>query len=439
MASGIIHYAITDELIRRREFKNPERLKLGSVLVDYCAGKGNSHLKIPVAGGHKRTYDFEKFRSVYGDLMKTDDLYLGYYLHLVQDILFRHFVFDRYDWNPTIPGNNEKLHRDYEIGNAYVIRKYNISNTLEIPADFESEPINRISSFDLQSLKASWDAFFAPVDDENIFFFTKKMTDEFISEAVRYCMEEIDNLSRGSEGADSYSLAWDNFPKSLFETTRNTRDLGGYRIYGTKDSTKYNRIYRSDLAKSPSDKDINFLKGNGITTVIDLRIPWEVERSRNGLGNIEGISYYNIPIEEGSGIPSSVEEVPYSYQRIAESPSMSRVMRTIADAPEGVIFNCSAGKDRSGVTAALLLWLVGVSRKDIIYDYMITKVTNRERFELVKINFPDVDINIVIPDEKYMDIFLGLMKEKYGTAADFFSSMGLSEEEQLRIIEKLTK
>ena len=47
MASSIIHYAITCELIKKRKFNNPDRLKLGSVFVD-AGYNGNSHMKISV-------------------------------------------------------------------------------------------------------------------------------------------------------------------------------------------------------------------------------------------------------------------------------------------------------------------------------------------------------------------------------------------------------
>ncbi|MDO4801623.1 MAG: hypothetical protein Q4A15_05620, partial [Prevotellaceae bacterium] len=77
MASGIIHYAISCELVKKRQFNNPDRLKLGSVLVD-SGYNGNSHMKISVAGGHKKTYDLDGYRKIYGELMKQDDLYLGY-------------------------------------------------------------------------------------------------------------------------------------------------------------------------------------------------------------------------------------------------------------------------------------------------------------------------------------------------------------------------
>ena len=84
--------------------------------------------------------------------MKQDELYLGYYLHLIQDIIYRHFVYDKYHWNPLIPSNVEKLHRDYAIGNYYVVQKYRLKNEVIIPADFDEEPINQICTFDLDSL-----------------------------------------------------------------------------------------------------------------------------------------------------------------------------------------------------------------------------------------------------------------------------------------------
>ena len=87
MASSIVHLAITNELIKTHEFNNISRLKLGSVLPD-AGEKDLGHLKIKIPETNKRTYtyDFERFREKFQNLLKTDDLYLGYYLHLIQDI-----------------------------------------------------------------------------------------------------------------------------------------------------------------------------------------------------------------------------------------------------------------------------------------------------------------------------------------------------------------
>ncbi len=110
MASSIIHLAVTNELTKRHTFNDEGRLKFGAILPD--AGKGKaSHFNKYVWGLNRKAYDFELFRSKYGELMKTDDLYIGYYLHLVQDICYRHFVFDKYKWNPMIPGNVENFIR----------------------------------------------------------------------------------------------------------------------------------------------------------------------------------------------------------------------------------------------------------------------------------------------------------------------------------------
>ena len=117
MASSIVHLAITNELAKRVSFTDTSRLKFGAVVVDAGEGgniTGESHMKVNVMDGKKRTYDFDKYREMFGNLMLTDDLYMGYYLHLVQDSLYRHYVYDIHHWNPRIPGNVERLHKDYE-------------------------------------------------------------------------------------------------------------------------------------------------------------------------------------------------------------------------------------------------------------------------------------------------------------------------------------
>lgn len=133
MASRIIHLAITNELIKKYPFKDPARLKLGSVLPDACApGRTTeaSHLKIKLCGATKKTYDLTLYREKFGQKMREDDLYLGYYLHLIQDILFRHFIYEMHHWDSRTPGNVDKLHNDYTLINTYVVRQYQLTDTL---------------------------------------------------------------------------------------------------------------------------------------------------------------------------------------------------------------------------------------------------------------------------------------------------------------------
>ena len=211
MASSIIHLAITNELIKRLSFTDANRLKFGAIVVDAGVGGnkyGTAHMKVNVQDGTKKTYDFDRYREMFGERMLKDDLYLGYYLHLVQDALYRNFVYDRYHWNPVLPGNVERLHKDYEIINQYVINKYGLVNDLIVPDRFEDEALNQISAFDTKGLMQDMSSYFLPMDEEPIFFFTKEMSDEFIEEAVEFCVDEVKKIRNGERGIDMLTYAW---------------------------------------------------------------------------------------------------------------------------------------------------------------------------------------------------------------------------------------
>lgn len=437
MASSIIHYAITSELIKRRHFKDPDRLKLGAVLPD-AGYNGNSHLKISICGGHRKTFDLNSFRKEYGELLFRDDLYLGYYLHLVQDVVHRHFVYDKYHWNPLVPGSVEKLHKDYAIGNYYVIQKYALKNDLVIPGDFEKESINRICAYDFDKLVCDMDNYFIPIPDEDIFFFTKEMTDEYITEAVEACVRELENLEKYNRGTDGYTVAWENARKSILEGTMNTRDLGLYRIGGMDRYTIPDRIYRSDRCEILNQHDKELLLSRGITTVVDLRCESETSKAPSAFAEDTDFEFYNFPVIEGENPPKSLEDVPDSYMKIAASAAMKDVFATIADAPGGVLYNCTAGKDRTGVVSAVLLALAGVSDEDIIYDYCISREFNNVRLEKFLKDHPEIDREVVMANEKSMVGFLKMFRAKYISAEKYLLKLGLEDASVKKLKAKLT-
>lgn len=136
-------------------------------------------------------------------------------------------------------------------------------------------------------------------------------------------------------------------------------------------------------------------------------------------------------------VPESVEAVPDSYYQIAHAANIHEVFMTMANAESAVMFNCTAGKDRSGVISALLLWLCGVRKSDIVYDYMRTKENNKKRFEQIRQNFPDLDMNIVIPNENNMITFMKMIEDKHGSVHDYFTSIGITPDIRQRIKEKI--
>lgn len=440
MASRIIHLAITTELIKKYSFRDPARLKLGSILPDACApGRTTeeSHLKIKRCGATKKTYDLTWYRNRFGQKMQEDDLYLGYYLHLIQDILFRYFMYEMHRWDSKTPGNVDKLHNDYSLINTYVVRQYHLTDDIVVPADFEQESIYEIYPFDTRNFVDEVKGDFLPYCQGELFFFTEELADAFIHMAIDACVKELETFWAGKVGLDEYLWAWKNKPFSLLETTLNTRDIGGYRVQGSAEYTRMNAVLRSDVQKGPSERDMDFLKEQHITTVIDMRGDRDVSRFPSGFVKAEGFHYHHIPIDEGSGIPESVAAVPRSYMDIAMSANMPQVFQTIAAATEGVMINCTAGKDRTGVVSAILLMSCQVSDEDIVYDYMLTRECNRARFERIHQDFPEVDMNIVIPNENNMKTFLELFRQRFGNVRHYFDEIGISEEEYKRVREKL--
>lgn len=224
--------------------------------------------------------------------------------------------------------------------------------------------------------------------------------------------------------------------KSLLETTLNTRELGGYQTEDGK-CTCCNMLLRSDGQKHLNERDIAFLLERKITTIIDMRDKKAAKKVPSPFIGMPQFCYYNVPVEEGSGVPESVDEVPASYMKIAGAANIHQVFLHIAHAPDGVLFHCAAGKDRTGVVSAILLLLAKVREEEIIKNYMLTKQYNRKRFALLRKNYPDIDINIVIPQEKNMMRFLQLFREKYGSVEHYLCSIGISPEEMQMLKNKL--
>lgn len=211
MASRIMHLAIANEIAKEIEIKDTNRFRLGSMLPDaYAKGLGTatSHLKTKINNNTQNTYRLAWFREKYKSEMQQDSLYLGYYIHLIQDILFRHFVYDDYKWNPVPEGNVQRLHNDYGLINTYVIDRYNISNELNIPSDMNDEALMYIYPFDLEQLKMNLKGDFEAHHEGEIFFFTEKMADEYIKKAAEMCVAEIEAIRKGGYIIDEGKYAW---------------------------------------------------------------------------------------------------------------------------------------------------------------------------------------------------------------------------------------
>ncbi len=209
MASTIIHMAITGRLLQTTAFRDPDRLMLGSILPDASlAGRNTGHMKIHVGGGDARTLDLDGFRARFGDLMLRDDLYLGYYLHLVEDVLHRRFMYADHGFDPRVPGYVERLHRDYGVTNAHVIEAYGLREDMVKPVDLTGQRILELGGFDIPGLIQTLHGYFRPVPETDALLFTEQMADELICKAVALCETEVAALRRGGIPLSALDWVW---------------------------------------------------------------------------------------------------------------------------------------------------------------------------------------------------------------------------------------
>ncbi len=165
--------------------------------------------------------------------------------------------------------------------------------------------------------------------------------------------------------------------------THNVRDLGGYRTaQGT--AVPWRRFLRGDCLHRLDDGEPERLHFEGLRMVVDLRTAREVRDAPSRLARQRGVEWVNLPLFDALS-PAALAEIdipPDGHPLLAmyltaietRGPAICGILERIARVREGaVLFNCTAGKDRTGIIAALLLGLAGVSHTDIIADYALTE------------------------------------------------------------------
>ncbi len=187
---------------------------------------------------------------------------------------------------------------------------------------------------------------------------------------------------------------------SIFKTTLNTRTL----------PTGDLRYIRSDYPGKLTDDEIQWLRQNDITTIVDLREEKEYVARPCRLEKEEGFKYLHMPVTGGGDTPESPEAVIETYIRMLDE-QMDKIIYTIMNTASNVMYFCGAGKDRTGVVSAVILRRLGYDDQVIIDDYMETK-DNLMGFltEYVK-EHPEVDINIIIPNEENIKKVLEILRK----------------------------
>ena len=207
MASRIIHLAIAKEISAVHPTKDGERFRLGSVLPDASPSKA-SHFNKYIENNTRKTHDLTAFRQRYGEKIQSDELYLGYYLHLLEDVLFRHYMFEVIGFDPRPEGNIARLHQDYQLTNRYVAERYGLKGGLSLPENLAEEPLLQEYAFEVEDFLREMEGDFANQPSGKTVFFTEEMAQRYIELAVKACLQELDALQGKAAHFDEDRYSW---------------------------------------------------------------------------------------------------------------------------------------------------------------------------------------------------------------------------------------
>lgn len=254
----------------------------------------------------------------------------------------------------------------------------------------------------------------------------------------------------------------------------NTRDLGGTPA-GNRYEIRSGRLLRSGALGKCSERDIRTLTEEyGLRTVVDLRT--DAEKTEAPDPQIEGVQFYHNPImsnamlgitREGQSQAGSLMDMIMGFMKEAgENPGerlgliypvmvsddfcvkqLAAFFDILLEQEEGaVLWHCTAGKDRVGTTAALLLTALGVEREVIIQDYLLTNTCLQPETDAMvaavaqKIQDEKVLEGVRIlngADRSYIEAMFAETQRQCGTTDAFLEKrLGLTEEKITALREK---
>ncbi len=223
----------------------------------------------------------------------------------------------------------------------------------------------------------------------------------------------------------------------IADTLINMRDLGGYPTLDGN-ATNFGVCVRSEVLASLSAKDKKTVEEYGIRTVIDLRSLREAEKLKSDYLNDCKIKYYNVPLfdafltalnmytEKNGDI--KVSELYIEVLKV-NKPQISKIIKLIAESDGAVCFHCTAGRDRTGIIAALLLKLVGVPNEDIAADYLLSSHYLQPKYSKIFSNPKHKDVPMEFLDCKPQNILemLEYLDNEFDGAENYLLSAGADE------------
>ena len=253
-------------------------------------------------------------------------------------------------------------------------------------------------------------------------------------------------------------------PKRLLDIDGviNFRDLGGYQTEAGQ-QVAWAKVYRSAQLDRLTIQGAEQMVDLGIKTVIDLRfeeetaryptvrsafpkariIAWQDESHGDDFAQKSSDMKFSWRDSLASNDPAKVREamrVNYPKKLYSHRAIYREMLLSLIDGRVPLVFHCAAGKDRTGVAAAIILSLLGVSNDTIIEDYLLTQqeigkltntwlaggATDNEHYQDFQAKLAKRDPKLVAPiftaDVCYIETLLDYVSEHYGNFEEYVVS-----------------
>jgi protein-tyrosine phosphatase len=229
-----------------------------------------------------------------------------------------------------------------------------------------------------------------------------------------------------------------------FPALLNVRDLGGHPTTDGGE-TRWRSLLRSDDLGQLTPAGVQALAEWGVKTVIDLRWAEEIALSPSPIAaQAPRIEYFHLSLLARTSTEwrrlsqNCAKEVWKCVVLERVRAELREVLRMIAEAPPGVLlFHCVAGKDRTGLIAALLLTLAQVEPASIVADYVASTAMLRDSYLKKYRDMEREDIlEYVRCPEAGVHNMLAYLEGRGGVVA-YLEEIGLTRDEIMRLKARL--
>ena len=219
----------------------------------------------------------------------------------------------------------------------------------------------------------------------------------------------------------------------------NFRDLGGYAGHEGR-TVKWRKIFRSDHLAALEETDLSKLQNLAVCRSFDFRGIQESQAQsyawptiqRHSL-SIEPTVVQRLQAQHLTGKPltaaDALDAMQTTYRDFVRSDShrFAQLFEHLLDKPDPLLFHCTAGKDRTGLAAALVLSALGVSEADIWKDYLLTNQLYKRNSTGALTLSPDVLKIVWEVQESFLKASLDVIHHDHGGMHNYLTqTLGLT-------------